>query len=187
MKRMNLGCGPIRPEGWDHVDRCASGQRFVLMGGGESPARDAWDSLIDEHVLLEEYDIIVMHHVLNEIRWNGLMPALKNVRLMLREGGVLRVSVPDVIGAFEAWRHGDRGWFPTGDKAGGIDDRFCGYLSWFGTNVSHFTQGRLLNLGFEAGFEAQGGCPFGETTFGPPEITELDTREHESLYWEFVR
>lgn len=186
-----MGCGAIWRSDWDSIDREDFGQMYFLdLTAKPASQSQIWGRIRQENDKLiayqyPRYDMILAHHVLNEIPQPLLPQVMLNLHSMLKDGGVLRVSVPDLIVAFHMWEQGQDWWFPTGDKATSIDERFCGYVTWFGTNLSVFTQGRLLELGINAGFEGTSGCLFKETTFGPPEIVDLDDRADESLFWEY--
>lgn len=178
MKRMNLGAGSILPATWDNVDiEERPGLAFV------------WDV---RHPCPYEpqpgYDYIVANHMFSDVGHNDLVAALSNVRSMLAEGGVLRILVPDVFAAFRAWIRGDESWFPQDARTGDLDAKFCTFLTWFGDSRSVFTWGYLVALLHQAGFsDVSLDLKCGETTFGPPEIVELDDRCTEALIVEALK
>lgn len=200
MKRANLGCGSIQPEGWDNIDIEDRGQEFFFTTGGghdfDGPPlvpgvphgrrRTQFDgrSWLGRGELnpFHDYDYIVCNHMLSDIGHHDLVPALKNIRSMLREGGVLRILVPNLNSAIDAFESGDESWFPQDERTGDIHAKFCTFLTWFGESRSVFTSGYLLHLLIEAGFSetAVGLCHW--TPLSPfPEITSLDDRCTQAL------
>lgn len=193
MKRMNLGCGSVQPAGWDNADAGDHGQRFH-WSVRDDPDRCAerfnfgWTEASNADWPVGGYDYIVTNHMLSDVGHHDLVGALSNIRSMLKLGGVLRILVPDVAKAFDAWLVGNETWFPQDARTGDIDAKFCTFLTWFGESRSVFTWGYLSSLLTAAGF-SDVSIPLvcGETTFGPEEITELDDRCTEALIVEALR
>lgn len=84
-KRLHLGCGPIRAEGWTNVD-------IVL-----TPATD----VLDDVRALRRFPAgfaegIYACHVLEHVAHDEVEPILRAWRRVLKPGGELRISVPDV-------------------------------------------------------------------------------------------
>lgn len=123
------------------------------------------------------FDGAVAHHVLQAIPKHELPRWLAEIRRVVR--GPLRVSVPDLGGAVEAWTAGDTGWFPL--TAVDVDDAFCTYLTQGGATRSVFTRrqiGRLLT-------EHYGRlCPVEYQVTWLPGLETLDSRPGESIYLE---
>lgn len=191
MKRMNLACGSVQPEGWDNVDRAGFGQQFLWDVVAGAPPLEfvtfdrgtAWVP-----VKLEDYDYIVCNHMLSDIGHHDLVPALKNIRSMLKEGGVLRILVPDVLQAFAAARLGQDWWFPQDDRTGSTDAKFCTFVTWFGESRSVFTYEYLSELLMKADFaNVSGPLHCGQTRFGASPIAQLDDRCTQALIVEAVR
>lgn len=180
MKRMNLGAGSIHPPDWINVDvvRHEAVPDFYYLDMTNAtttrPHRD--------------YDYIVANHVISCIDHHGLAHALANVRAMLKPGGWFRILVPDAVEAFRAYLDEDEGFFPQDERTGGLDAKFCTFLTWFGESKSVFTYGYLLELLHAAGF-SDVSLPLvcHETISGLDGITDLDDRCTEALIVEAQR
>jgi len=127
----------------------------------------------------------VSHHSAQQSDHHQLVPVFRELRRVLRPQGVLRISVPDAVGAFRAWEVGDDEWFPLGDDISETDARFCCFLTWFGTAKSVFTARYLTDLLFAAGFsEVSDLAGKGLTICDDRSILDLDARYEESLWME---
>lgn len=183
--RLNFGCGPNPPPGWANVDRDDYGQQGVeggyqgdiLRGGlpyGEQTFRYA-----------------VAHHSLQMIPYKSFIQALADLRRVLVNDGVLRVSVPDMRAAFDAWARGEQPWFPIVDDAEArLGGKLCAYVSWYSEARMVFTPAWLTELLVRAGFRQVAVCPYRFTFLGPAHICDLDDqppRPRESIYVEARR
>src|ERR1044072_2557234 len=103
VSRFNIGCGPVVAEGWVNVDR--------------DPHRGAIRGDMTEHLPFDTGagDVVVAHHVLQMGPDPRLVPALAEMRRLLRGGGVLRVSVPSLEAAWRAYEEADRAHFLIDD------------------------------------------------------------------------
>jgi predicted SAM-dependent methyltransferase len=182
---MNVGCGSIMPADWVNVDGDTwANPDATYLGLTEELA----GHVIQRNGWLAEFDCIVANHVICHIDHHELPVALRNIRSMLKPGGVFRVLVPDLFGAYLAWGRGDEDWFPQSDETGDLGAKFCTYLTWFGTVKSVFTYGYLSKMLLDAGFEDVSlALKCGETKFGEPGITDLDDRCGEALIVEARR
>lgn len=201
MKRANLGCGAIQPEGWDNADlphHNAYVDLDILNPQQYSPfpaSTNIWGLVATaasrgdrEPLSLVDYDYIVAHCFLSEFDHHQLPTVIANVRKMLKPGGVFRGSVPDLQQGMRAWYAGDSAWFPQDDRIVGPDARFCTWVTWFGTSRSVFTAPYLLGLLQEGGFDRVSAFynRDGQTHTSCPdiEIVSLDTRVDECLFFE---
>jgi SAM-dependent methyltransferase len=205
MNRANIGCGPIRPFGWDNfdveVDHPAATCNVRYWDVTE-PLITAdyrlWDDYGNyypdgrgrvtrvEGPVRHRYDYAVANHLLNHLAPGDVMRALSNIRETLKPGGTLRVMVPDLIRAISAYMRDEPDWFPLGDVVEGLDARFCTYITWHGTQRSVFTAALLAQQLETAGFSDVWRSPIGETFSHRPEITSLDDRGGESIIMEAV-
>lgn len=173
MKALNVGCGPDVRDGWTNVDSRA--QAGVIVS----------DLTVRLTFADDEFDIAVLNHVLQDITWADLVPALTEVRRVLRPGGTIRLLVPDLVGAVTAWAAGITGWFPIADQhEPTIDGKLCMYVTQAGKTRSVFTRGWVRELLIAAGFTDIRPVPFGGTTTNSAMIAELDSRQGESLIFE---
>lgn len=173
--RLDWGCGPEHHDGWVHSDAFPWGDHLDHVG-------DVLDGLPWPDATFE---CIVSHHALQALPWPSTVMALQELRRVLVPGGVLRVSVPDLIAAVHAYGFGAAGHFGVSDEnARSLAGKFCTYLTQNGATRSVFTASWLSEQLDDAGFAGRVRVPFGTTALGPPGIAELDTRRHESLIME---
>lgn len=174
MKRANIGAERY-VNGWDNFD---------IVGGA---GMHHWDIRKPWDVENPGYDYAVCNHVLNHLDHHELLPALTNMRNILRPYGTLRIMVPNLLGAIAARTAGDRSWFPQDERIRTLDAALCTYITWFGTQKSVFTPGYLVDLIWEAGFSSVSQVDFEVTASNHMGIMDLDDRENESLFMEAVR
>lgn len=176
--KLNWGSAFDKHDGWLGSDLDDHGQEHV---------GDLLDGLPWEP---ETFDVVVSHHALQIIKYTDMEAALHELRRVLKPGGVLRVSVPDVIGAFNAWMNGDAHWFPVGDDVQpSIDGKLSAYLTWYSEARSAFTPGYILDLLRPNGWSDYDICGYQQTTFGRhiEGLLDLDKRPNESLFFEAVK
>jgi hypothetical protein len=115
-------------------------------------------------------------------------PALAELRRVLRPGGRLRLGVPDLERALDAFRRGDRAYFHVPDAdAATIGGKLVAQVVWYGSVRTPFTFDALEELLLRAGFVAVRRCGYGATGGAWPGITALDNRPRESLFVEAER
>ena len=197
----------MQPEGWVNADDRYYGQEYWVnplgnqgvqpMGHDESLERVlpgehfgpqfSFDPITRKLLAIGPYDYIVANHLLSCFSHHELIgKVLPNLRRMLKDGGVLRVLVPDAEKAARAYLAGVAQFFPLGDDLPEVSERFCTFLPWFGESKSIFDASYLCGLGAKAGFSTQVQCAFGESWLLPnSEITSLDDRQEQSLIMEF--
>jgi predicted SAM-dependent methyltransferase len=178
--RANIGCGSIQPQGWWNFDV-----------DSESVGGFHWDvrKPISGAHFDDFFDYAVSSFSLNELTHHELPVALRNIRQILKPGGVLRILVPNLLSAIDAWEDGDEDWFPQDDRTGGLAAKFCTFVTWFGTVRSVFTPTYLIEIVREA-FESEAyECVFGVSALTAPDsgITDLDSREKEALIMEVMK
>jgi SAM-dependent methyltransferase len=148
---------------WDHVGPIIAGL--------------PWDDLT--------FAGVVCNHMLQALPWPELLPALVEMRRVLAHKGVLRLLVPDLIRAFEAFQAADAGHFLVGDDIETtLDGKFAVYVTQAGATRSVFTRGYLRDLLWRAGFSEVETTAFGVSLLGPEWLAELDSREGESIIME---
>lgn len=185
VERLNWACGPVVREGWHHSDeRWSSGMRT----DDDYPQPRDHLGRIQNGLPWSQgfFDYVVSHHGLMMLAEDELVPALVELRRVTKPGGWIRLSVPDIQAAIDAWRTGYQEWFPL--DAPDIDTAFCRYVTQGGQTRSIFTAYRLCHLLAEAGWTAVTEVACGVSVAATaPGITELDSRPDESLYVEARR
>lgn len=143
-RRLNWGCGEHVAPGWINCD-VSDGPRVDLVADLREGLPIATGSL----------DYAVSVQALAALTYPDLFPALLELRRVLKPGGVLRLALPDLDRAIDAYRRG-----------------------------AHFTAELAEGLLREAGFEPVRAAAFGKTASEFPAIVELDDRGDESFFVE---
>lgn len=179
--RLNVGCGGVRREGWVNVDN--------------DPDLDVSWGPVDVRGPLpfpdETFDYAVAHHVLDQLVAPDVDLALASLYAVLRPGGVLRISTPNILAGCAAMQRRERDWFPPPFDDGPIDQQFDAWLSCGGLRRSFFTGPRWMQALWRAGFDDTRLVVSGVTDLcDDPAICELDggpERARESLFLEARR
>jgi SAM-dependent methyltransferase len=170
--RVHFGCGAITPPGWINVDR--------KRGPGIDVRCDVIDGLPfpDDSV-----DYITSQHALQDLGIFQQVPAMAELRRVLRPGGLLRLGLPDLDRAIQAYRAGRRDHFiPREWETLGGD--FITHILWYGETSTLFTGEFAEELLRKAGFARVAQVEYRMTVSRFPEVVEMDHREHESFYVE---
>jgi SAM-dependent methyltransferase len=175
--RLNWGSGEYPGPGWINSD--------IKSGPGIDISCDIRDGLPLEDASI---DYIASSHALPEIPLPDLGGALRELRRVLKPGGVLRLGLPDLDRGIKAYIENDRDYFLIPDEdAGTIGGKLVTQLLWYGYSRTAFTHDFMEELLRNAGFSEIFHCSFGETKSRYPEIVELDSRERESFFVEAVK
>lgn len=174
ISRLNWGCGAAGEPGWINSD--------IKSGPGIQLPADIREGLpVPDHT----FDYAVSVHALPEIPYPDLVPALVELRRVLKPGGTLRLVLPDLDLGVDAYRRGAGGYFEIPDDvARSPGAKLCVQLTWFGYSRSVFTWDFTRELLERAGFESIRRSSYRQTSSPYPGITELDNRPTESLYAE---
>lgn len=172
--RLHVGCGSHAAPGWINADR--------HPGEGIELCADLRDGLpIDD----ASVDYAVAMHVLQDLPWDELPGVLAELRRVLRPGGTLRLGLPDLDRAFDAYRRGDADYFHVPDRdAASIGAKLVTQLVWYGSVRTPFCFDFARELLEGAGFRAVRRSRFGHSDSGHPDIATLDNRERETLFVE---
>jgi SAM-dependent methyltransferase len=171
---MNWGCGSWTPPGWINSD--------IKDGPGIDLSCDIREGLPLED---KSIDYIVSVHALPEMPYSEVVPALKELHRVLKNGGVLRLVLPDLLKGVRAYERGDRDYFLVPDEdARSLGAKLVVQLIWYGYSRTLFTTEFIEELLTKAGFRRVMHCSFQETSCPFPEIISLDNRESESLFVE---
>jgi predicted SAM-dependent methyltransferase len=177
VRRLNWGCGETGAAGWINSD--------LKTGDGVDLACDILQGLPLES---DSIDYAVSIHALPEIHYTDLADVLRELRRVLKPGGVLRLALPDLDRGIEAYRSGDSDYFLIpDDEAKAIGAKFVTQMVWYGWSRSLFTYDFTEEILRKAGFTEIVRCDYGKTASPFPEIVELDSREKESLFVEATK
>lgn len=172
--RLHWGCGPHTPFGWVNSD--------IAAGPGVDVVADVRQGL---PFPADHFDYIVSIHVLPELAYRELDPALVELRRVLKPGGVLRLSLPDLDLAINAYRSKDVDYFLIDDdEVKSLAGKLIVQLLWYGRSRSMFTWEFIKELLERNGFHDVRRCAYEQSSSGLAGITELDNRPLESLFVE---
>ncbi len=175
--RLNWGAGASGEEGWINSD--------IKRGPGIQLPCDIRSGL---PVRPDVFDYVVSIHALQEIPFPDLTAVLEELRRVLKPGGVLRLGLPDLDRAIEAYRRGDDGYFEVPDEdAGSPGAKLVVQAIWYGYSRTPFTWDFAREQLLRAGFRGVTRCRFRETASAHPGITSLDNRERETLFVEALK
>lgn len=174
IKRLNWGCGSWTPQGWINSD--------IKEGPGIDISCDIREGLpLDT----DSIDYAVSIHSLPEIPYPELVPILQELRRVLKPGGVLRLSLPDLDKGIQAYLRNDRDYFLIpDDEMQSIGGKLIVQLLWYGWSRTLFTHDFVEEILQKAGFSSVSRCRYKETQSQHSGIVELDNREQESLFVE---
>jgi SAM-dependent methyltransferase len=177
VRRLNWGCGNHPEPGWINSDR--------KSGPGIDICCDIRDGLPVPDASL---DYVVSIHALPEVPYEDLVPTLVELRRVLRPGGTLRLALPNLDNAVDAYRSGDRDYFliPDDDMRT-IGGKLITQLVWYGYSRTLFVAEFAEELLQRAQFSQVHHVLMGETVSPYPDIVSLDSRPKESFFVEAVR
>jgi len=177
VSRLNWGCGEHPEPGWLNSDvKDVPGIDIVADVRTGLPLAD--DSI----------DYITSIHALPELPYQDLVPALAELRRVLKPGGVLRLALPDLERGIAAYQQGDKDYFHVPDEdARSIGAKFVTQMIWYGYSRSLFVHDFIEELLQRAGFARIDRCEYRQTASPWPDIVTLDNRERESLFMEAVK
>ena len=175
--RLNVGCGPHPAAGWVNADRQPA-EGIDICG-------DIRDGLA---LANDAVDCIAAIHFLQDLPWDSLAGALREMHRVLKPGGVLRLGLPDLDRAIDAYRRGDAGYFFVPDAdARAIGAKLVTQIIWYGSVHTPFTFDFAREWLERAGFREIARCAFRETRHGDARLVELDNRERESFFVEALK
>jgi SAM-dependent methyltransferase len=177
VKRLNWGCGPTPAPGWINAD-LQPYDGVALCGDIRAGL-----ALPDESV-----DYAVSMHGLQDLPWDDSGTAMAELRRVLKPGGALRLGLPDLDRAIDAYRRGDASYFFVPDKdAASLGAKLVTQIIWYGSTRTPFNFDFAREWLHATGFIDVRRWAFGRTGSVWPEIVSLDNRERESMFIEARR
>jgi len=173
---LNLGCGPNVAPGWLNMDvEAAPGAVRGDVRAG-LPLADA------------SVDGIAAIHLIQDLAWPQIAPALAEMRRVLKPGGVLRLAVPDLDRAIRAYRSGDDAyWYVPDEHARSAGAKLVTQIAWYGSVRTPCNWDFVREWLAAARYRDVRRCAFGVTASGVPQLARLDNRERESLFMEAMK
>ncbi len=172
--RLNWGCGLKPVPGWINSD-------IRHVDGVDLPC-DILEGLPLPDCSI---DYIVSIHALHDIVWMQLPRALEELRRVLKPGGALRLALPDMDRAIDAYLRKDGSYFYVPDEhARSVGSKFITQIIWYGSTRTPFTFDFVEELLGAAGFTNITRCAFKQTRSRYPAIVDLDDRERETMFIE---
>src|SRR5262249_28916555 len=142
LQRLNWGCGPCIAPDWINADR--------KIGAGVDLACEIREGL---PLASNHFDYVVGIHALQDLPYLDLLPALGELHRVLKPGGVLRLGLPDLDKALQAYLRKDAGYFYVPDRdAHSIGGKLITQIVWYGSVRTPFTYDFIEELLLQIGF-----------------------------------
>jgi len=167
---INFGCGSIQPSDWTNID---------LDPEFKTEYKDL--SLIPDN----SCDTLVCHAIICCVKYHDIEKVLSEFYRVLRPTGVVRISLPDIVSGFDAYKNNNINFFPNSEDD--LDKRFSAWLTWYSQSVSLLTSKALQYKLQAVGFNELAETQFKQTKYSNEKIYELDTREHEFYFVEAMK
>ena len=175
-RRLNWGCGRYPEPGWINSDSKG--------GPGIDLSCDIRDGLPLGTASIE-YAVSI--HALPEVPYPDLVDVLRELKRVLRPRGVLRLGLPSLEKAVDAYRRGDEGYFAVPDEdARTLGAKLVTQVVWYGYARTVFVPEFVEEILENAGYSSVRHVEFQETRSPYPEIVSLDNRPGESFFVEAV-
>ena len=175
--RLNWGCGPRPAPGWTNADR--------LTMPGIDVSGDIRQGL---PLPSDRFEYAASIHALQEIPYVQVVPVLRELRRVLKPAGVLRLALPDLDRAIDAYVRRDPSHFLVpDDEVTSLGGKLSVQMTWYGASRTLFTFDFIAELLGKAGFVDIARCAHQETWSAYPDIVALDDRPEETLFVEAVK
>lgn len=174
VRRLQFGCGAFPAPGWINAN--------LEPGLGVDVRCDIRAGL---PLRSDSLNYVASMHALCELPYLQIVPALRELRRLLEPGGVIRLGLPDLDRAIDAYVKADLAYFsiPASETAS-LSGKFIVQMTWYGTNLLMFTEEFTHELLERAELRDITRCQPGRTVSAYPEIVELDNRPKETFFLE---
>jgi ubiquinone/menaquinone biosynthesis C-methylase UbiE len=167
---INFGCGSVQPSDWINID---------LDPEFRTEYKDL--SLIPDN----SCDTLVCHAIICCVKYHDIEKMLSEFYRVLRPTGVVRISLPDIVSGFDAYKNNNINFFPNSEDD--LDKRFSAWLTWYSQSVSLLTNKALQYKLQAVKFSNVSETKFKQTVYSNEKIYELDTRENEFYFMEAIK
>ena len=161
---INFGCGSIQPSDWINID---------IDPEFKTEHNDL--SLITDN----SCDVLVCHAIICCVKYHDIEKVLSELN------GVVRISLPDIISGFDAYKNNNINFFPNSEDD--LDKRFSAWLTWYSQSASLLTSKALEYKLQAVGFNNVAETNFKQTVYSNEKIYQLDKREHEFYFVEAMK
>ncbi len=207
LRGLDCGCGRNPTAGWLNVDvrpfagpdgsRTAPGRVTLLDGTFYFLEQDVRDALPIEDA---SFDWIYSSHLIEHLRQEKVIEVLRQLHRLLKPGGLLRLSTPDLRRYIEGYVDPERRFFTEHRRRlatipvfeGGVPDRPGWMVNQVFYNWGHrwiYDLGEIRYVAEQAGFEPGSVMEAGYREGREPAVWALDPegRDDVSLYVEIER
>jgi predicted SAM-dependent methyltransferase len=181
-RKLNLGCGDVRPDGWLNADFATA--RWVIQ-------RRQWPQWSFDATRRwpcpdDYFDAIHCEHVLEHFPYADGIAMLEQCLRTLRPGGVLRLSVPDVAKFVDAYVRQQAGEMPAeGFRSLGPGAMAISQLTQCDGHLSVWDASTMKQALLEIGFAIANECSFGESAI--EDVIDRSDRAWQSCYVEATK
>lgn len=176
-RKLHLGCGRIYLEGWINIDNYIGKQR----------RKNLWLD-ITNGLPFREYEIaaIFTSHTLEHFVFDDVMRILRECYRVLKPNGYIRIAVPSLTLALNAYYEGRLDHFKAKGKT--ISGRFIDEILWHGTHHIMFNFDYLRELLEEVGFRKIKQEKYRESNYlNLSELIKMDKYEGVTLFVECIK
>lgn len=176
-KKLHLGCGNVYLEGWVNIDNYIGGRRH----------KDLWLDVANGLPFKNsEIEAIFTSHTLEHFIIEDISRILEECHRVLRPSGFLRIAVPSMTMAMDAYFKGDGAMFDTQGRT--ISRKFIDWILYHNTHLTMFDFPFMRELLEDAGFQDICEVRYRESRyFDAKQLLEMDKYEEQTMFVECVK